>query len=118
MPAAAVGAVGMPVNEGEAIGAFNNKSFVLDVTLVSSPEMAFVFVFMLDVFAFTLLVNTDSAVLALMTSAVIIFAFNLTLASKSEIAVLLELISAVLAKTLVSSPVIKLVFDVILKVLD
>ena len=37
-----MGAVGIPVNEGDAIGAFNNRSFVLVVTLESNPEIALI----------------------------------------------------------------------------
>ena len=57
VPAAAVGAVGMPVNEGDAIGAFNNRSLVLDVTLESNPEIALIVDVILAVFELTRVSN-------------------------------------------------------------
>jgi hypothetical protein len=43
----------MPVNEGDAIGAFNNSSLVLDVTLESIPEIALILEVILAVFELT-----------------------------------------------------------------
>ena len=54
MPDGAVGAVGIPVNEGDAIAAFNNKSFVLDVTRESNPEIALMLDVILAVLELTL----------------------------------------------------------------
>ena len=51
VPGAAVGAVGVPVNEGEAIGARNNISAVLDVILKVFETIAFVLLVILAVFA-------------------------------------------------------------------
>jgi hypothetical protein len=75
LPVAAVGAVGVPVKDGEAIVALNAISAVLlvmlavfEVTLVSSAVMLAVFevtlvssAVMLAVFAPTLFVKTNSA---------------------------------------------------------
>ena len=61
VPGAAVGAVGVPVNDGEAIVARNNISAVFAV--------------MLDVLDVTLVSNAVSAFVALMISAVILAVF-------------------------------------------
>ena len=65
VPVIAVGAVGTPVNTGDASGAFNKISAVLVVIL--------------DVFDVILVSNTDSAFIALATSAVMLDEFEIIL---------------------------------------
>ena len=65
VPVIAVGAVGTPVNAGDANGAFNKISAVLVVIL--------------DVFDAILVSNTDSASIALATSAVMLDVFEIIL---------------------------------------
>ena len=83
MPAAAVGAVGVPVNEGDAIVARNNISAVfvvmlavLDVILVSNAASAFVALVIsaviLEVLDVILVLKSFSALVALAISAVIL----------------------------------------------
>ena len=90
VPAEAVGAVGIPVNAGEAIVALN--------------AILFVFVVILEVLAVTLVSNPLSAAVALEISAVILLVLDVTLVSKAD--------SALVA--LVTSAVMLFVLDVIL----
>ena len=57
VPAAAVGAVGMPVNEGDAMVALKAISDVFDVTLESNPEIALIVDVILAVFELTRVSN-------------------------------------------------------------
>ena len=104
MPGAAVGAVGVPVNEGDAIVALNAISAI--------------FVVMLEVFDAILLSNNNSAFCALAISVVILavfdaikFVLDVILKVFAEIALVFDVILALLVA-------ISLVFEVILFVFD
>jgi hypothetical protein len=106
-PVAAVGVVGLPVKEGEAIVARNKISavfavilFVFEVTLVSKAFSAFVALVIsaviLFVFEVTLVSKAFSAFVALVISAVMLFVFEVTLVSKAFSAFVALVISAVI----------------------
>ena len=106
VPAAAVGAVGVPVKDGEAIVAlkaifdvFNVILAVLELTRVSSPTIELVFEVILAAFAFTPFVNANSAAVALVISAVILLVLELTRVSSPAIELVFEVILAAFAFT-------------------
>ena len=75
VPVVAVGAVGNPVNVGDARGAFNNISAELLVILDVFAAIALVFAVMLDVFDVIFVSKAFSALVALVISAVILAVF-------------------------------------------
>jgi hypothetical protein len=105
---AGVGAVGTPVNAGDAIGAFNNISAVL-------VEILFVFVVILVVFEFILVSNALSAFVALVISLLILVVFAVMLVV-FEVILVSKALSAFVA--LVVSLVILVVFAVMLVVFE
>ena len=96
-------------------------AFVLEVTLVSNADiamvfdaMSLVFIVILEVFAVTLVFNEAiSAVFAVMLEV-----FEVTRVFNEAISVVLAVMLAVLEVTRVSNPAIALVFEVMLEVLD
>jgi hypothetical protein len=90
VPGKAVGAVGVPVKDGDAIVALNNISAEFIVILVVLAAMEFVLLVILEVLAVTLVLKAFSALVALVTSAVI-------LAVLATIELVFEVILAVLA---------------------
>jgi hypothetical protein len=122
VPAGAVGAVGVPVNDGDAIVALNNMSAVfavmlevLDAILVLKSFSAFVALVISAVMLEVLEV-------ILVSSAVMLEVLDVILVLKSFSAFIALVISAVMLEVLdvtrVSNPAIALVFAVILEVLD
>jgi hypothetical protein len=128
---AGVGAVGVPVNAGEASGDFKAKLVLIVAiseelavmlvvfadTFVFNVAMLFEFAVILAVFAFKLFVNVNSAALAVVASEVIAVAFVAIEVVFVEIAVAFAVILAVLADTFVFNVVIAVAFAVILAVL-
>jgi len=111
VPAGAVGAVGVPVNDGEAIVALNNISAVfavmlevLDAILVLKSFSTFVALVisavMLDVLEVTLVSNAASAFVALVISAVMLEVLDVILVLKSFSAFVALVISAVMLEVL------------------
>jgi hypothetical protein len=120
---AGVGAVGVPVNAGEASGAFKAKlvlivamSVEFAVMLVVFAAIAVALAVMLAVFAFTLFVNVNSAALAVVASVVMAVAFVAIEAVLVAIAVALAVMLVVLAATFVFSVAMLFVFAVMLAV--
>jgi hypothetical protein len=127
---AGVGAVGVPVNAGEASGAFKAKLVlivaisvefavmlaVLAATFMFSVAMLFEFAVMLAVLAFTLFVNVNSAALAVVASVVMAVAFVAIEAVLVAIAVALAVMLVVLAATFVFNVAMLFVFAVMLAV--
>jgi hypothetical protein len=72
VPGKAVGAVGVPVKEGDAIVALNNISAVFAVILFVLAVIEFVLLVILAVLAVSLVLKAFSALVALVTSAVIL----------------------------------------------
>jgi hypothetical protein len=105
---AGVGAVGVPVNVGELIGAFNKISAVFPVILA--------------VFEITLVSNAASALVALVTSAVMLAVLEVILVSNAASALVALVISAVILAvfvfTLVVNELILFVFAVMLAVFE
>ena len=111
VPAAAVGAVGVPVNDGDAIVARNNISAVfvvmlavLDVILVSNAASAFVALVIsaviLEVLDVILVLKSFSAFVALVISAVMLEVLDVILVLKSFSAFVALVISAVMLDVL------------------
>ncbi len=112
---AGVGAVGVPVNAGEASGDFKAKLVLIVAiseelavmlivfadTFVFNVAMLFECAVMLAVLAFTLFVNVNSAALAVVASAVMAVAFVAIDAVLVAIAVALAVMLAVFADTFV-----------------
>jgi hypothetical protein len=118
----AVGAVGVPVNDGDAIVARNNISAVLFVTLASNAFSALVALVIsaviLEVFAVTLVFNeVISFVLTVMLDVFEAIAAEL-LVILAVLEVILESNAASAFVALVTSSVIFLVFVVMLAVLE
>jgi hypothetical protein len=108
-PVVCVGAVGFPVNAGDARDAFKAK-------LVLIVEMSVEFAVMLAVLAFTPFVNINSAALAVVASVVMAVAFVAIEAVFEAIAVALAVMLAVFATTFVFNVAMLFVFAVILVV--
>jgi hypothetical protein len=126
VPGAAVGAVGVPVKDGDAIVARNNISAILvvmlavfEVTLVSNAASAFVALVIsaviLAVLEVILVSNAASALVALVISAVILAVFE---AIAAVFAVILEVFEVILVSNAASALVALVISAVILEVLD
>jgi hypothetical protein len=120
---AGVGAVGVPVNVGEASGAFKAilvlivaMSVEFAVILAVFAVIELVFAVILAVFAFKLFVNVNSAALAVVASVVMAVAFVAIEVVLVEIAVAFAVILAVLADTFVFNVAMPFAFAVILAV--
>jgi hypothetical protein len=107
---AGVGAVGVPVNAGEAIVALNKISDVFAATFVFNVVIAVSFAVMLAVFAATFVFN----VAMLFPFAVMLTVFAATFVFSVAIAVSFAVILAVFAATFVFSVAIAVSFAVIL----
>jgi signal transduction histidine kinase len=119
---AGVGAVGVPVNAGEASGDFKAKLVLIVAiseelavmlvvfadTFVFNVAMLFEFAVILAVFAFKLFVNVNSAALAVVASVVMAVAFVAIEVVFVEIAVAFAVILAVFAATFVGKVAIVL----------
>jgi hypothetical protein len=100
---AGVGAVGVPVNAGEANEAFNNISALFEVILAVfaftfdvNELILFVLVVMLAVLDVILVSNAASALVALETSAVMLAVFDVILVSNAASALVALVTSAVM----------------------
>jgi len=115
VPGAAVGAVGVPVNDGDAMVALNNISAVFAVILNVFAAIEFVLLVILAVLEVILVSNEFSALEALIISAVILAVLDVILVLKVDSAFVALVISAVLLAVFAA---IALVLLVILAVFD